>query len=111
MRYSLGQCKDVQEEHRKSKRQYAHVFHIPGQVCLADEFEQLPEKNRLGILMHELGHIIAGPSKGELAANRAAENAFGILIKYGRSKHGQDLEYIDAEHFARAREILQENFS
>jgi hypothetical protein len=108
--YTLGNCQLVEKEHRKSKRQYAHVFHINGQVCLARAFIELPERFRLGILMHEYGHILAGPDGSEEAANKAVERKTGIPIRYGPSHHGLNLEYIDGRHFEKAREILAGEF-
>lgn len=80
-------------------------------MCLAYEFADLPERFRLGLLMHELGHILAGPSKGEKAANDAIRNYSGVKIHYGPSKYGENLEYISKSDFFRARHTLAEYFT
>jgi hypothetical protein len=108
--YTLANCALVEKEHQKNKRQYAHVFHINGQVCLARAFTELPERFRLGIVMHEYGHILAGPQGDEQAANNATERKTAIPIHYGPSRHGLNLEYIDERHFNKARDILKGEF-
>jgi len=107
--YRLGWCPEIEGEHACSRRQYAHVFHLPNQVCLAREFSQLPERYRLGILMHELGHILIGPEGAEYDANRAAQQ-LGIQIRYQSSQFGRDVETIDRRDFKRARTILAQEF-
>jgi hypothetical protein len=84
------------------------VFHIQNQVCVAKAFDGLPEKYRLGILMHELGHILAGPEGSEGAANRAITAVHGIPVSYGGPL---DLEYVDRRDFEHARTILTKEFS
>jgi hypothetical protein len=105
--YTLQSCPLVEREHRESRRQYAHVFHIENQVCCARAIADLPEKYRLGILMHELGHIMAGQRGSEDAANSAVFRETGIRIYYGGNS---DLEFIDRRDFDKAREILRERF-
>lgn len=108
--YKLGNCKLVEKEHAEGKRQYAHVFHIRNQVCLARAFAELPQRYRLGILMHEYGHILAGPDGGELEANEALMKKTGIHVFYGPTHHGLGLEYMVPRDYERARGILQEVF-
>jgi hypothetical protein len=105
--YTLQSCPLVEREHREARRQYAHVFHIANQVCVARAIAELPEKYRLGILMHELGHIMAGPKGSEEAANNAVFEQTGIRIYYGGNSN---LEFIDRADFDKAREILRERF-
>ena len=108
--YRIGFCKQVEQEHRDDKRQYAHVFHIDNQVCVAQDFEKLPDRNRLGILMHEYGHILAGKYGSEEAANESVARETGIRIFYSSSRHGKHLEFIQPMDFGQARAILARGF-
>jgi len=103
---SVEECSKADKEHRASKRQYAHVFHRDGIICVSRAFWKLPERLRLAILLHEAGHVLAGPRGGELAANRAAERYSGIPIEYRSCKHGEELESISSRYVAQAKEAL-----
>lgn len=92
--YDIVECPEVEEEHRESKRQYAHTFHHKGTICVCKEFWRLPPKHRDAILLHEIGHLLVGPEGGEEDANRAVEEVLGARIEYVCSPYGDDLEVV-----------------
>lgn len=94
------------EEHRDSKRQYAHVFHRSNVICVSKGFFSLPETHQLALLLHEAGHVLAGQRGSEADANRAAYEASGVRIYYKDSKYGPELEWIEPAEKGRAREFL-----
>jgi hypothetical protein len=87
-------CKKADQEHRRNKRQYAHTFHYKNCVCLARAFANLPAKHQDAIVLHEVGHLIAGPNATEEEANKAIEDRTGITITYADTRYGKDLERI-----------------
>lgn len=104
--FRVEQCGLADQEHEKSRRQYAHTFHRPGVICIASEFLRLPEVNRLGILLHELGHLMSGQSAPESAANKTVTRASGIPIEMVSSEHGERLERISEDQIPRAFTFL-----
>lgn len=103
----VTRCLSMQKEHRRSLRQYAHVFHVPRQICIARDLEDLPAQIGLAILLHEVGHLLAGPDKGERVANNTIERYSGIHIYYEDSDYGSNLEIIEQCHISTARKILR----
>lgn len=105
-------CSVAQRDHNKSIRQYAHTFcrgRAINTVCVCDEFFDLPRGYFDGILAHEVGHLIAGPSLGEDGADLAILAALGIKIVYKDSPHGRRLEWItiqDARKLYRAVDFI-----
>lgn len=86
-------CKQADEDHKISKRQYAHVGHRSwNKICVAKAFFALPRKIRLGLLLHELGHIFG--ADGEKESDDLAYKIFGIKIKRINTKYGNNLESI-----------------
>lgn len=87
-------CGAADREHAASERQYAHARHRFLRVCYAGRIDRLALPWKLGIALHELGHLIAGgPSvreHSERAANEAAEEVSGLRIIY---KGRLDLEW------------------
>ena len=104
--FPVIECPLANEEHRKAQRQYAHTFHREGQICVARAFYRLPERLQLAILLHEAGHILAGPRGGEQAANNAASRYSGVKIRYQDGPFGEELESIQAQDVSRVRKYL-----
>lgn len=93
----IRQCRKVDIEHSKSKRQYAHVLHYPEVICVARAFYNLPYHHQLGIIFHELGHLIAIKEIGEHTekdADRMIEKYAGVKVKYVDNRYGRRLETI-----------------
>ena len=106
MRLHVRRCGLANEEHEESRRQYAHVFHKAGTICVADAFFDLPEKTQLALLLHEVGHRMAGIRAREATANKVVREASGIHIHYRDGRHGERLEWIAPGNKQRAREFL-----
>lgn len=106
-------CKLANDEHRKRKRQYAHTFHNPKTICLSDAAVNLSPNQFWAIMAHEVGHLIAEPELrrrgirehqiSEDAANMAANDFFGIKIRYRDSKAGNNLQTITTKEVARVK--------
>ena len=79
-------------EHRLNPRRYAQV--LPGAFPLF-EFSRailwLPDEQRIGVLAHEVGHVLA-PGTGEDGADMAAQDHLGIGIVYDRRWPGKGLQ-------------------
>jgi hypothetical protein len=99
-------CKEVEVEHAKSQRQYAHTFHRKNVICVCSAIKTLPDTWALAILLHEMGHLLAGPRGSERAANDAAYRASGIRIRYKDGPYGNQLEWIDSSQKSKVRAFL-----
>lgn len=90
----IEHCLLADKQHKISKRQYAHVFHKPKDniICVAKAFYSLPYRFKMGLILHELGHL-AGAT-GEKQADKLATELFGIEVKREDSKYGDNLETI-----------------
>lgn len=90
-------CAIAERDHRKDVRNYAHTFHFPQTICFAKAFWKLPREYRDGILLHEIGHLLAGPQGSESDANEAVFDWIGARIEYVNSAHGRRLERVRNE--------------
>lgn len=104
-------CKEADKEHSKSLRQYAHTYHIKDQVCVANAFKMLPLEIQMGLIAHEVGHLLAGHTDHtEEEANRLANKFFDIHMHYRDfSMFGEDLEYLSRKDSEKVREWLCKN--
>lgn len=58
--FQLHFCRQADREHKKSWRQFAHSLHYPNVICFAHAAAgELIDDEILGILAHEIGHIVA----------------------------------------------------
>lgn len=92
MQIKLRCCSLAEREHQQNLRWYAHTYHYDNTICVCEDFWGLPKKHFDAILLHEIGHIIAGPTASEAEANRVAEELSGSKIKYVDSPYGKRLE-------------------
>lgn len=106
MRLHVRHCRLADEEHAASRRQYAHVFHKADTICVADAFFDLPQTTQLALLLHEVGHRLAGMRAREETANKAVKEASGIHIHYRNGRYGERLEWIAPSKKQAAREFL-----
>ena len=86
----VKECALANKEHQRHKRQYAHVHHKTGVICVANAFFDLPSIYKAALVFHELGHL-AG-ADGELEADKLAEEMFGVEIERVDSEFGENLE-------------------
>lgn len=89
-------CRAAEHEHKRSPRQYAHTFHYRNTICTSHALWKLPKRHRDAILLHEIGHLLAGKDATEAEANRAIRERTGQEILYIDSAYGDDLESLDA---------------
>ncbi|HEC61337.1 MAG TPA: hypothetical protein ENI27_03685 [bacterium] len=73
-------CSDLEESHRQIPRVHAHVFHIPMTICVTESIEGLSDEHKIGILLHEMGHIYGGYDDAD--ADLWVQDALGIDIAY-----------------------------
>jgi len=82
--------------HRRNPRRYAQV--LPGRVPrfeFAAQVLALPREHQLGLIAHEIGHVLAAqrdPQHSEQDADRAAHAALGARIAYDRRWPGKGLQ-------------------
>ena len=105
--YKVRTCPIANAEHKKSLRQYAHVFHYDGVICVARAWYSLPSVWRFGVLMHEIGHLLIGPRGSESQATEFASHSSGIRIKYVDGIYGERLERIPEDDVLLARVWLK----
>lgn len=97
--YVAKHCAQCDREHEESDRQYCHVGHVRGVICFAAAIDELPLGYKLGLAVHEIGHImLEGPNFDskhrytEQDANDAGCEATGIRLEF---KGKKTLEYAD----------------
>ena len=105
-RVAVVRCWQADQEHRDSLRQYAHVFHHPSIICVAGAFFNLPETHQLGVLLHEVGHLLNGPNCDELDATERGADADGVNIEMRDSDYGRRLEWVNPKDLGKARRYL-----
>lgn len=94
---TIRQCRGAGIEHNKSLRQYAHTYHIKGDVvCVTAAWKTIPIEYQMGLIAHEIGHLLAGNVEHpEKEADRLAQMFFGIRIRYRNSSYGKRLQYLN----------------
>jgi hypothetical protein len=76
-------CPQCDEEHEKSFRQYAHTWHLNRpKICFAADTVHLSKNYVMGIIWHEVGHLLEGPYGSEEQANQRIMDDFGVEIIY-----------------------------
>ena len=76
---------ELANTHARNCRRYAqvHFARYPAVIEFAPQVLWLPRKYRLGLIAHELGHILA-PGKSEAEADRAALRFLRVHITYDK---------------------------
>jgi len=78
-------CSQIAWDRKTSKRAFCHVFHRPGRVCAAPELITVPINYILGVMIHEIGHVLALKTWGrssERDADIAVLKFLGINLEY-----------------------------
>lgn len=78
-------------EHARNPRRYAQVIPDWRRFEFARATLQLPRCQRLGLLAHEVGHVLA-PDGGEDEADQAAADILGVPIAYDERWPGKGLQ-------------------
>jgi hypothetical protein len=74
-------CADVEKDHKEDPRVYAHVFHKPNKtMCLSRAFDKLPLGHKLGVMLHEIGHLMT--NSGEAEADLWVDDTLNINIEF-----------------------------
>lgn len=120
MKIKIKHCKIAEEDHKDCKRWYAHTFHYQGSdnhqgsvesreiICVAKDFDNLPIEHKMGILAHEIGHLIAGYEADEITADITAKNALGVRIRYMNSEYGRNLQFLNKADIKIMQAMLNE---
>lgn len=108
MTYVVRHCSLADKDHRCRKRQYAHTWHYGSNIiCVAKAFYRLPLSHQMGLLVHEIGHLLLGSEEHEeYEADLAAMEKFGITVRYKDSRYGDFLQYLDGKDILKLKEIL-----
>lgn len=98
----IRECDEVNKDHKQKCRWYAHTYHYKNTICVAKQWFNLPLKHQMGLLAHEVGHLLVNRiHHPERMADIKANKFFGIKIKYDRSSkyciHLQRLNYKDSK--------------
>ena len=106
MKIKVKLCPLAKKHHEKSNRQFAHVFHHRNTICVTPEFYDLPKGYQVGILLHEIGHTLIGPTRqSEQDADDAIwKNGINIVRKNYRGM--KNLEYVRTTDMKAALEFL-----
>jgi hypothetical protein len=81
----------LDKEHQRDARRYAHVYVEKVKIEFASQVLWLPRAQRIGIIAHEIGHILT-PGGTEKDADVAAANVIGVRITYDRRWPGKGLQ-------------------
>lgn len=93
--FIIKKCSQADREHNDSTRQYAHTYHHNNVICIAKAWKDLSIDHQIGILAHEIGHLLLrGTDHSESEADIIANKFFDIHIRYKNSKYGNDLQYL-----------------
>ena len=83
-------CPVAERDHAAEARSYAHVGHVVGTVCYARAIDDLAMPWKVGLAVHEIGHLCLGgagmaanpPRATEADANEAGRLATGIAVEF-----------------------------
>jgi len=73
-------CHYATKDNVEDPRVVAHTLHLVNTICVHPVFRGLKVAYQCGILLHEMGHIFAGPEDSE--ADLWVDEQLGIAIKY-----------------------------
>lgn len=92
--------------HEGDPRAYAEVNPHELLFRFAPQALLLPEENRLGLLAHEVGHVI-DPLATENGADRAVERRLGVRIVYDPRWPGKGLQRLVKRGDSRKRALMR----
>jgi hypothetical protein len=92
--YVTQRCPVVEKDHKEDPRVYAHVFHKPKKtICLCRAYDRLPLGHKLGIMLHEIGHLLS--DGGEAEADLWVDDNLGVNIEFKGT-----LQWVDPKEVA-----------
>ena len=79
--YVIQACRMAEKDHHDDLRVYAHVFHGPDMtICLCKAYSKLTLGHKIGIMVHEIGHLMS--DGGEAEADLWVHEHLGINIDF-----------------------------
>lgn len=110
MKIKVQLCPLAKKHHQESPRQFAHVFHRRDTICVTPEFYNLPQLYRLGILLHECGHLnLFSRGHSEQEADEMAEIISAVPIHRRTFRGMKNLEHVANKDRGRAMDFLRKN--
>jgi len=85
---------ELGKRHEADPRAYADVQCERRLFRFAPQALALPEANRLGLIAHEIGHLL-DPAATENGADAASEGALGVKIAYDSRWPGKGLQRLE----------------
>lgn len=74
-------CKLAERDHAEDPRVFAHVFcRRAGTICLCKDFDLLPLGHQIGIIIHEIGHLMS--KGGEAEADLWVQDNLDVDIEF-----------------------------
>lgn len=86
--------RELEERHKIDPRAYAEIGPEHLLFRFAPQALALPEENRLGLICHEVGHLLDPPAT-ENGADRAVERQLGVRILYDPRWPGKGLQRLE----------------
>ena len=77
---SVQHCDEADQDHERIGRAYMHVGHYPTTICYAAAADDLSLPFKVGLLVHEIGHL--NGAEGEQEANEAGGALLGIHVEW-----------------------------
>jgi len=97
---------ELGRRHEGDARAYAEVEPEGLRFRFAPQVRALPEANRLGLIAHEVGHLL-DPAATESGADEAAERALGVHIVYDPRWPGKGLQALERSGSSRKRSLMR----
>lgn len=86
----------LDREHERDCRRYAQMYAHNYRFQFARAILKLPAKHRLGLVAHEVGHLVAIRRHGDMSEDGAdleARRVLGVTIGYDMAWPGKGLQY------------------
>lgn len=107
---AIRRCSNANTDHKICRRQYAHTYHINNVICIADEFITLPLETQMGLIAHEVGHLLIGKlNHSENEADKVANKFFKIHIRYRDTVFGNHLQFLSVTDMLKVVDWLTDN--
>lgn len=99
-------CSVANEDHLAEDRSFMHTFHEDHQVCVASRgMERLDVPHAVGILLHEMGHLLLGIEAEEIEIDVVIVDVLGIQIQYD----DEEIQYVDTPDLDKLIELYEQS--